>query len=309
MFGRKYHVGVGSYRYGFNGQEKSTEINDQLTTALFWEFDSRIGRRWNVDPKPNISFSPYSCFVGNPIFNSDPLGDSLPKNINTTDLSTYKGKEQYMKSLLSNYSVQLVKAAKQCAIENNKPTINCTAAITVGSSVSFRGKILGIGAGLYATAGAELDLIGVRDNQGVLLGTNTSTNEKPRTFLALSANVGGFGFSSDIKRDANTSYYGNKDEGMLFKKGGQLTQTDKLETPFHTIETQSVFDGKSGNLLKSNISHKTPLLNIKAAAIIGVELNVDFNSRNIQTPAMPRNPFQATQDATYSPVTYRPLLK
>ncbi len=64
------------YRYGFNGQEKSDEINDNLTTAEYWEYDSRIGRRWNNDPSPNISLSPYATFENNPIYNADPLGDT-----------------------------------------------------------------------------------------------------------------------------------------------------------------------------------------------------------------------------------------
>jgi len=72
---RKYSNG-GSYRYGFNGQEKSNEINDNLTTAEFWEYDSRIVRRWNVDPKPTVAESPYLCFKGNPICFSDIRGDT-----------------------------------------------------------------------------------------------------------------------------------------------------------------------------------------------------------------------------------------
>jgi hypothetical protein len=79
MPGRKYQAGNGSYRYGFNGQEKSTEINDALTTAEFWEYDSRIGRRWNVDPVTKEYESPYLCLSGNPILFNDPNGDDAEK--------------------------------------------------------------------------------------------------------------------------------------------------------------------------------------------------------------------------------------
>jgi len=74
--GRKFSAGSG-YRCGFNGQEKSIEINgtDNLTTAEFWEYDSRVGRRWNVDPQVKINESPYLCFGGNPIYHNDPDGD------------------------------------------------------------------------------------------------------------------------------------------------------------------------------------------------------------------------------------------
>jgi len=73
--GRKFSAGTG-YRYGFNGQEKSTEITEGLTTAEFWEYDSRIGRRWNCDPVFKENESPYACLSNNPIFNIDPNGDS-----------------------------------------------------------------------------------------------------------------------------------------------------------------------------------------------------------------------------------------
>ena len=76
MPGRKYSSGS-EYRYGFNRQEKSTEINDNSYTAEFWQYDSRIGRRFNVDPKPNVSISPYVAFENNPIWFNDPLGDSI----------------------------------------------------------------------------------------------------------------------------------------------------------------------------------------------------------------------------------------
>ena len=74
MPGRKFSDGS-SYRYSINGQEKSDELNENLTTAMYWEYDSRIGRRWNVDPELQTWESPYLCFNGNPILKSDILGN------------------------------------------------------------------------------------------------------------------------------------------------------------------------------------------------------------------------------------------
>ena len=74
--GRKFTQGTSKYRYSINAQEKETDLNENITTALYWEYDSRIGRRWNLDPKPNASVSPYATFNNNPIFNTDPLGDT-----------------------------------------------------------------------------------------------------------------------------------------------------------------------------------------------------------------------------------------
>ncbi len=79
MPGRKYTVNS-SYRYGFNGQENSDEIAAGLTTAKYWEYDSRIGRRWNVDPVTKVEESPYLCFGGNPILYSDKDGDEANKD-------------------------------------------------------------------------------------------------------------------------------------------------------------------------------------------------------------------------------------
>ncbi|MFY0255161.1 M15 family metallopeptidase [Chitinophaga sp. 30R24] len=73
--------GVGGYRYGFNGQEKSDEIKGEGNsyTAQFWEYDPRIGRRWNLDPKPQISISDYTVLRNNPNYYNDVLGDSIIK--------------------------------------------------------------------------------------------------------------------------------------------------------------------------------------------------------------------------------------
>lgn len=66
---------AGSYRYGFNTQEKVDEISPGHYTAEFWEYDSRTGKRWNTDPVVDESESPYATNKNNPIKNSDPDGD------------------------------------------------------------------------------------------------------------------------------------------------------------------------------------------------------------------------------------------
>lgn len=93
MPGRVYSPG--SYRFGMNGQMKDNEFTGQdgaHTTAQFWEYDSRIGRRWDRDPKPTIGISDYSCFANNPIWNSDPLGDWVKKEVTKYDKNGNKVK-------------------------------------------------------------------------------------------------------------------------------------------------------------------------------------------------------------------------
>ena len=64
------------YRFGFNGQEKTDEISGSgnHNTALFWEYDTRTGRRWNLDPAGYPYQSHYSVNNNNPILFTDPLG-------------------------------------------------------------------------------------------------------------------------------------------------------------------------------------------------------------------------------------------
>jgi len=67
---------AGTYRFGFQGQEKENGVYGEgdLYTAQFWEYDTRIGRRWNVDPVVKEWESPFACFAGNPIWFADPDG-------------------------------------------------------------------------------------------------------------------------------------------------------------------------------------------------------------------------------------------
>jgi YD repeat-containing protein len=64
------------YRFGFNNQEKDDEISGpgNHNTATFWEYDSRLGRRWNQDPVTKPWESLYATNYNNSIVFTDPLG-------------------------------------------------------------------------------------------------------------------------------------------------------------------------------------------------------------------------------------------
>ncbi len=74
MPGRSYNSA--GYRYGFNGQQKDDEVygSGNINTAEFWQYDTRLGRRWNVDPVVKPWESGYATFYNNPIAVIDPLG-------------------------------------------------------------------------------------------------------------------------------------------------------------------------------------------------------------------------------------------
>jgi len=61
----------------FNGMERTDEIygSGNAYTAMFWEYDSRLGKRWNTDPIIKPWESSYTCFSNNPIRVIDPNGD------------------------------------------------------------------------------------------------------------------------------------------------------------------------------------------------------------------------------------------
>ena len=69
------------YRYGFNGQEKDDEVSGEgnTNTAEYWEYNTRLGRRWNLDPVYYTDINRYAVNGNNPIYFKDPLGDFKTK--------------------------------------------------------------------------------------------------------------------------------------------------------------------------------------------------------------------------------------
>lgn len=64
------------YRFGFNGHEKDDEVKGSGNHLSFGDYgyDTRLGRRWQLDPEPIIGVSGYSAFNDNPILYADPDG-------------------------------------------------------------------------------------------------------------------------------------------------------------------------------------------------------------------------------------------
>jgi len=67
-----------SYRFAFNGQERDDEVSGEGNsyTAEFWQYDSRLGRRFNLDPLMGKYpwQSAYACFNNNPQYFMDSKG-------------------------------------------------------------------------------------------------------------------------------------------------------------------------------------------------------------------------------------------
>ena len=74
---------IGGYRYFFNGQEADNEVFGEVAnyTAEFWQYDSRLGRRWNLDWIYKPFASNYAAFANNPVWFADPSGlDTISMN-------------------------------------------------------------------------------------------------------------------------------------------------------------------------------------------------------------------------------------
>ena len=67
----------GNYVHGYNGQELDMAWDNNHYTSSHWEYDSRLLRRFNIDPKPTTYLSTYSTFRNNPILFQDVLGDTV----------------------------------------------------------------------------------------------------------------------------------------------------------------------------------------------------------------------------------------
>lgn len=74
MPGRRFNI-TGT-EFGFGSQREDNEIYGEGNsyTAEHWQYDPRLGRRWNMDPITKPYESPYATFGNNPIYYNDPHG-------------------------------------------------------------------------------------------------------------------------------------------------------------------------------------------------------------------------------------------
>ncbi|MBE6330622.1 MAG: hypothetical protein E7072_11030, partial [Bacteroidales bacterium] len=74
MPGRSYNASY--YRYGFNGFEVNYDFYQGFWDFNGYGYDSRIARRFSMDPIPNDALSQYVVFLNNPISLIDDNGES-----------------------------------------------------------------------------------------------------------------------------------------------------------------------------------------------------------------------------------------
>lgn len=90
-------------RKEFNGIEHITELDLNQYDAFYRTLDPQLGRWWQIDPKSDYDWSLYSAMNDNPIYFSDPLGDTARIRFKTGFLGL--GKKQsvnYNNGILTN---------------------------------------------------------------------------------------------------------------------------------------------------------------------------------------------------------------
>lgn len=100
-----------SYRFGFNTQERVDEISGKgnHNTALFWEYDTRLVRRWSLDPVVKHWESSFATFSNYPIIFVDPLGDTDYYNLKGKKIGTDGIANGEKKIALSKSTQKLIK--------------------------------------------------------------------------------------------------------------------------------------------------------------------------------------------------------
>jgi len=107
----KRHPASEQYRFGFGTQEQDKEIHGDGNsyTAMYWQYDPRTARRWNLDPKFTADVSRYAVNGNNPIIYNDPNGDfktrfgaSLYKIFHGGEIRQDDGGEYYVSKQLES---------------------------------------------------------------------------------------------------------------------------------------------------------------------------------------------------------------
>ncbi|SHN29532.1 Metallopeptidase toxin 2 [Chitinophaga sp. CF418] len=132
---------VGGYRYGFNGQEKSEEINGEGNgyTAMFWEYDPRIGRRWNIDPVIKPWQGDYVTFSNDPINKVDPLGVDDYFNSKGQLINSTKTKTSHIYVQTSEGNVLLTQLSLK-SVENRQAVANIVGHYAKEVGIDFQRK-------------------------------------------------------------------------------------------------------------------------------------------------------------------------
>jgi hypothetical protein len=116
-------LSASSHPFTFNGQERTDKLAgaENHNTALYWEYNNRLGRRWKVDPKSNPQISFYACNSKSPIIYKVIPGDTIVIFMGNKekDPVLYLASRQLIKRQVNNGDFIIVGHASLLEIQND----------------------------------------------------------------------------------------------------------------------------------------------------------------------------------------------
>jgi RHS repeat-associated protein len=116
-----YYTGINlnqnKYRYGYQGSEKDADFGEDFYSTYYRGLDTRLGRWFSIDPKPNYSVGYYCSMEANPINLNDPLGDIVKIE------GTRREKRQFVR-LLNKTTGNKYKIGKDGVLSNSGNSSN-----------------------------------------------------------------------------------------------------------------------------------------------------------------------------------------
>ncbi len=246
----KRSLSATAYRFGFNGQEKDNEISGSdgtHYTAMFWEYDARICKRWNIDPKIKVWESPYACFNDNPISIIDENGDDGITSVDKEckEISVEQTIYYWKNGDASQYTNddKMVNAIQndKSGIGWNQETVNISDDPNQEDNwtINYTTKFVGISADNF---------------EGYERAAKNKINKNPTANYLINANTGGGQYD-----DASNAIYVNGSQNLggalkafYHEKGESMGMKDEGKNPYSPIyglyDNGGYFSDKGMNL-------------------------------------------------------------
>lgn len=253
-----------SYTFGFNGQMMNNEVKGRLGdsyTAQFWEYDSRIGRGWNWDPKPTVGISPYSAFMNNPIGFTDPLGDTSFVGTATDDIVKVGTKEYTREELTSKLIGDWNKISELKLSVDGGLIINNGIETNKGVSMKARNEILGLLNHTdhilidFSTASSQTTADGgALDNKLVVLHPAEVEANIKGTSVGINNKTFGYGMMALHEICHTTNHNGMPRSRETMSSFGKIDDSDKFGNEIRTELTTA-----TGTQWGQRLSYTAPL--------------------------------------------------
>jgi hypothetical protein len=258
-----------AYRYSINGQEKDTDIDasGNHTTALYWEYDSRTGRRWNSDPIVKVWESPYACFGDNPIYYNDPDGADWGIKKTEKDGKTIydikitgavynnSGKEIDMEALKTKMIAQVKDVYGSAADPNTQVNVQVNLRVVNNlKDVGTKDHLISIesdanydkyagsegkGTNGYADMGGLKIIIPYRTANGIL----KDQKDYHRTIAHELGHTGGLHHPSSSNSstvDGVNKYDTNDKNNFMYEKGGKNANANQIKVIYENYTNQRI---------------------------------------------------------------------